>query len=260
MQKHYIFSIVLCIVYYASTITITQFSDSSQFDSVGYDNCNMHINGEYLILKNYIKPNTIVFDIGANVGEWSAEVLKQASNVQLYSFEPIPTVFNALKNNISSQAVKFFNMAFSNVQGTQEFQYYVHHSVLSGLFERPGVVAHIHEKPQKIQVSTDTLDSFCETHAIEYIDFLKIDTEGAEVAILQGAMNLLRNQRIQYIQFEYGGTYSDAHTTLQEAYNILSSCNYDVYRIVANGLIHIPQWRNALENYRYSNYLAIAQR
>lgn len=261
MNKHYIFSIMLCVVYYASIISLVNIHlDSPQFDFVGYDNCNMRINGEYLILQNYIKPNTIVFDIGANVGEWSGEVLRQASHVQLYAFEPIPTVFDALQKNVSSQAVKFFNMAFSNTQGIQEFQYYVNHSVMSGLFERPAVVAHIHEAPQTIQVSTDTLDSFCKKHAVECIDFLKIDTEGAEVAILQGALNLLQNQRVQYIQFEYGGTYFDARTTLQEAYHILTSCNYDVYRIVPDGLIHITQWRDALENYRYSNYFAIAKR
>ena len=41
------------------------------------------------------------------------------------------------------------------MQGMQEFKYYVRHSVLSGLFERPCVTAH--EAPETIQVATDTL-------------------------------------------------------------------------------------------------------
>lgn len=253
---------VLFVLFYSSCIIaqIKIYSDSSQFDFVGYDNCDMRTNGEHCILQHYIKPDTVVFDVGANVGEWSAGVLRQASNVQLYSFEPIPAVFNTLQKNVASHAVKFFNMAFSNTQGIQEFQYYVNHSVLSGLFERPILLTHVHETPQIIQVTTDTLDNFCNAHAVESIDFLKIDTEGAELAILQGSMELLQNQRVQYIQFEYGGCYFDARTTLQEAYRILTACNYDVYRIVPNGLIHITQWRDALENYRYSNYFAVAKR
>jgi len=236
---------------------LEQFSDSPQLDCVGYDNCDMRTNGEYLVLSHYIKSNTIVFDVGANIGEWSASVLKQIPNVHIYAFEPIPSIFDTLEQTLVSDAVQFFNIAFSNAQGIQKFHYFTHHSALSTFFNRPQVLAYAGKTSQLLDVATDTLDNFCTEHGIESIDFLKIDTEGAEVAILQGAMQLLRNQRIQYIQFEYGGTYYDAHTTLQEAYRLLSSCNYQIYRIVSDGLIHISQWRDALENYRYSNYLAI---
>lgn len=243
-----------------STASIHQvkiYSDKPAFDNVGYDNCSMQTNGEELILKEVIEPAMRVFDVGANIGEWTTKVVHSFPTVQLYVFEPIPVIFDALRSNVTSGDCNFFNLAFSNMQGMQEFKYYVRHSVLSGLFERPCVTAH--EAPETIQVATDTLDNFCTTHAIDSIDFLKIDTEGAEVAILQGAVHLLQNHKIKYVQFEYGGTYADAHTTLQEAYRLLSLCQYDVYRIVGNGLIHISEWRDTLENYRYSNYLAIAQ-
>jgi len=59
------------------------------------------------------------------------------------------------------------------------------------------------------------------------------------------------------IQFEYGGTYRCAGTTLEMVYQLLTSCNYRMYRITADKLIFIAQWRKALENYRYANYLAI---
>lgn len=250
----------VCILFSAYSIaSISQvkiYQDKPAFDNVGYDNCSMQTNGEELILKEVIEPGMRVFDIGANIGEWTTKVLHAFPTVQVYAFEPIPVIFNTLRHNVSSGNCNFFNIAFSNMQGKHAFKYNVIRPELSGFFERPSSVREI---PETIQVVTDTLDNFCKKHAIESIDFLKIDTEGAEVAILQGAVQLLRNHKIQYVQFEYGGTYSDAYTTLQEAYSLLTVCKYDVYRIVGNGLIHISEWRDALENYRYSNYLAIAR-
>jgi FkbM family methyltransferase len=251
---------LICMVCCHASAEIQYFSDSSEFDYVGYDNGNMRTNGEYLVLSNFIKPNTIAFDIGANVGEWSLQAFKQASTIQLYAFEPIPIVFQALQKNTTGMNIQLFNIAMSDTQGTQKFTYFTHESMLSTFYDRPHVLGHAWKEPEILEVSTNTLDNFCASHGIEHIDFLKIDTEGAEVAILQGALQLLQGQRIQYIQFEYGGTYYDAHTTLQQAYTLLSSCNYKVYRMSTQGLIHIPQWRDALENYRYSNYFAIAQK
>lgn len=259
MKTH--LTLVLCIVFSipitAHMHQITIHEDSPVFDAIGYNNCDMHTNGEVLIMKKIINADMRVFDVGANVGEWTTRVLQISPTAQCYIFEPIPDIFNVLQGNFSSGNCNFFNIAFFHMQGIQEFKYYVGRSVLSGLFERPCVTAH--EVPKTIHVVTDTLDNFCNNHAIDYIDFLKIDTEGAEVVILHGAARLLQNHHIQYIQFEYGGTYRDAQTTLQEAYCLLSLYNYDVYRIANDGLIHIAQWRDALENYQYSNYLAVAR-
>lgn len=255
-----VFFMLLPSVYIKSGMNqIKIYSDSAALDAIGYNNCNMHTNGESFLIKEIIDSTMRVFDVGANVGNWTNTVLNSFPAAQVYIFEPIPVVFNILKQKVLSGNVNFFNLALSNKQGIEEFQYYDHHSSLSGLFERPVLFTLLHEKPHIIQVTTDTLDNFCVTHGIDQIDFLKIDTEGAEIAILHGAAQLLKNQHIKYIQFEYGGCYSDAHTTLQEAYRILSSCNYCVYRIVPDGLIHISEWRDALENYQYSNYFAVAQ-
>ena len=104
-----------------------------------------------------------------------------------------------------------------------------------------------------------TLDSFCKQHKINHIDFLKIDTEGSELNVLKGAHTMLKNHNINVIQFEYGGTYPDANITLEQVYNFLAELEYDIYRIVNDGLIHVDSWHTQLENNQYSNYLAVAQ-
>ena len=50
---------------------------------------------------------------------------------------------------------------------------------------------------------TTTLDTFVEQHGIKNIDFLKIDTEGFELEVLQGAKQLLSEGKIGTVIFEY---------------------------------------------------------
>ena len=138
-KKYLIFAV--CILFstcgIASINQVKIYPDKPAFDNVGYDNCSMQTNGEELIVKEVIEPGMCVFDIGANIGEWTNKVLHAVPTVRLYSFEPIPVIFDTLRQNVSSGNCNFFNIAFSNMQGTQEFKYYARHSVLSGLFERP---------------------------------------------------------------------------------------------------------------------------
>ena len=89
------------------------------------------------------------------------------------------------------------------------------------------------------------------------IDYLKIDTEGAELDVLQGATQLLTNSQIDYIQFEYGGTYPDAGITLKAVYEYLTQYNYQIYRISRWQLTKIDTWQDWMENYKYGNFLAV---
>ena len=56
----------------------------------------------------------------------------------------------------------------------------------------------------EMEFNLSTLDLFCEREAIPNIDFLKIDTEGNELDVLEGAKKLLSGGKIKIIQFEFG--------------------------------------------------------
>jgi hypothetical protein len=58
------------------------------------------------------------------------------------------------------------------------------------------------------------------------------------------------------LQFEYGGTYQDAGTTLREAFDALDG--YDVFHLMPNGLRPV-RYSSALETFRYSNWVAVAR-
>jgi hypothetical protein len=129
---------------------------------------------------------------------------------------------------------------------------------LALLFHRPIVDKLLAVAAKKIVIQAQKLDSFCDQHTIRNIDFLKIDTEGSELNVLLGARSLLREKRIGILQFEYGGTYTDAHIYLKDVYDLLKGYGYTIYKIVPGGLAEISVWDSRLETFNYSNFLAAA--
>ena len=68
----------------------------------------------------------------------------------------------------------------------------------------------------KVRIQLDTLDSYVHNTKINSIDLLKIDVEGHELKVLEGAKNSLSKNIIKCIQFEYGGSFLNSNTKLGE--------------------------------------------
>lgn len=62
-------------------------------------------------------------------------------------------------------------------------------------------------------VTTETVDNFCLGHKISFVDLLKIDVQGAELAVLKGASGLLQSGRVGFVFIEVGFESSDTTTT-----------------------------------------------
>lgn len=232
--------------------------NSNTTRSIGYGNCDFNTNGEKNIISSFIKSGNIVFDVGANIGEWTLLALKRNPE-RVFSFEPIPSSFSKMQNKVIDNRVSVFNCAIGANTGRQLFVHYEKGSGFSSFYHRLVVERDIKLKPTEIEVNVNTIDNFCDENNVDKIDFLKIDTEGAEFAVLYGAQNMLSNGAINYIQFEYGGTYPDAGITLHQVYDLLTRYEYSVFRIISDGLLYIPKWENSLENYNYSNYFAVSK-
>ncbi|MFD2369933.1 FkbM family methyltransferase [Brevibacillus sp. GCM10020057] len=221
-------------------------------------------NGERLVIQNLIRPDSVVFDVGACVGGWTQEVLNHIGGQKLviHLFEPVPATYRTLVEQFfSSQTdceLVFNHAAVARQGGTQMFYHYESAKMLSTLHRRlQAEKAYGIPAPVAFPVRTLTLQDYCRHMQVGRIDFLKIDTEGGEFDVLRGAEPLLAEGRISCIQFEYGGTYLDARTTLQEVYAFLQRYGYDVYKIVPDGLLMLPQFVPAYEDYQYSNFLAV---
>ena len=213
--------------------------------------------GEYSVIDQFIRSGQTVFDVGANIGTWSYYVLRRNGNIKLYAFEPTPSIFEKLKENLKQwDLANLHKIALNSQDNICAFFCYDHH-IFNSLIYLPHRKQIAANKQGKIDIETRSLDSFCQEHNINTIDFLKIDTEGAELIVLLGAQKLLKTNRIKVIQFEYNECSKMANATLQDIYQLLTSSNYLIYRIERNRLVPITQWNQALENYKYNNFLAI---
>ncbi len=236
--------------------------ENNKSHKLGYGDWYIHTDGELHLLEQFLRPNDVVFDVGANVGEWSLYALEAERSIHLYSFEPLPLIFSDMQSKLSGYPnAQAFNLALSDQRGKRDFCYYdetYEFSGLSGFYVRE-VLKIDHQLPKIIEVQQETLPCFCKQQNLDKIDFLKIDAEGAEWIIIKGAAPLIENKRIRAIQFEYGGCYVDAHTTLKEIYDFFSKNDYLLFRIMPHGLIRITQWEPGLENFDLSNYVAITK-
>lgn len=93
---------------------------------------------------------------------------------------------------------------------------------ISSLWSRKDFTCGIKE----VEVECTTLDNIINEYKLEKIDYLKIDTEGAELLILNGAKQSLIDKKINCIQLEYGGTFDDAGYTLDDLIEYLKQYQY----------------------------------
>ena len=169
------------------------------------------------IISKFCKPGMIVLDVGANIGEWP---LTMANGVgaqgRVYSFEPPPFLFDALNKTVVANQ---FNQvivspyALSDKSKTMDFYIqYDENELLDARLSRLDSPADFKEwitdgkKAKKIQVKTITLDEFAVKEKLERLDFIKIDAEGYESAIVEGGLTVLKKFRPNLI-LECGGVY-----------------------------------------------------
>lgn len=206
------------------------------------------------------KKQVTIFDVGAHNGTYASKVLEKfGSRAKLYCFEPTKTNFETLKNRLSDvDNVQVFNLGFSD---QEEF------ATIYSSKEGDTTTSLYRSRLNNVQMTTNyteevclkTLDNFCRDAGIECIDFLKLDAEGNELKILNGAAHLLSSNLIDFIQFEFGEVNVNSRTYFQDFFNLLSPF-YNIYRVLQIGLEPINEYNYDDEVFRVTNYLAISKK
>lgn len=217
----------------------------------GEKNAMSYINRHFEMLNDLT-----IFDVGANIGHYSV-LLKEifGEKAIIHSFEPSKKTFDKLISNIGDKnKIYLHNFGFGS-ENTKIILYSdSDESGLASVYKRR--LDHFNiDMSKSEQIEIKTLDTFCNDQKIEHIHFLKLDVEGHELKVMEGASKMLKSGAIDFIQFEFGGCNIDSRTFFQDFYYLLKD-NYKIYRIVKDGLYQINQYKEMYEAFTTTNYLA----
>ena len=170
------------------------------------NNDDFRTNGELRFMKERLVNCNVVFDVGANIGDWAAIALEINPSLGLHCFEPSrPTFEKLLKRPFQDNAHRnhFGLGSAAEVKTLHVFEEGAGHNFL---YQRRGLEDGWNLQPQTLTetVRLETQDWYCAENYINKIDFSKLDVEGHELSVFQGATESLRAGKIRAIQFEYG--------------------------------------------------------
>ncbi len=149
----------------------------------------------------------VLFDVGAHHGQTALRFRSLFSDAVIHCFEPSPAALAVLSATLADDALaKRHAVALSDSTGSATLninRFEQTNSLLPGdqrasHYWEPDLL----DTEATIAVATQTLDDFCKQHAIDHINILKLDVQGAEYAVLTGAAGMLERQAIDVIYME----------------------------------------------------------
>lgn len=220
-----------------------------------YENLNYDFdqNGERTLLKKLSTLNfTTVFDVGGNVGQYSVMCRKYFPEADIHIFEIIQDNIHHIENKMKGQTQVFINnFGLSNENGSVRVKHYGEGSEVSSIYDYPH-----NGESSWIDCPVKKGDSYVSEKNIEYIDYLKIDTEGNEPLVLEGLYENLRNGNIRVIQFEYGKVNIITKFLLRDFYQFFNELEYVVGKLYPNK-VEFKDYELEDENFFGPNFIAV---
>lgn len=201
-------------------------------------------------VKKIIKKGDIVLDIGANIGYFTlifANIVGETGRV--FAFEPDPTNFDLLKKNVEIngyQNVVLEQKALSNKIGKADL-YLSKTNMASHRIFKAG------DKRRSIEIDVITLDEYFKNFN-KKINFIKIDVEGVEPAVIQGGLKTLEKQDKIHIMIEFFPLWIKKFgIEPKEFLEMLTKYNFKFYRINQVKKIERVEIQELLEMYTTKN-------
>jgi FkbM family methyltransferase len=233
--------------------------------------CNFYRNGEEIFIENMfkflsnnsqVKLPVVIFDIGANIGEYSLMLKEKLQlhncNYNVHLFEPTKYCFLKIKDKFEDdERFTLNNFGISNRNSKTAIYYDKEGSGLASLYQRE-LNHYSIELKRTEEIMLRRLDEYIKENDIKHINFIKIDIEGHELRAFEGMGEYLSCNFIDFVQFEYGGANLDSHSSLLEIYNLFEDRGFKVAKVMPKGL-EIREYKPFMDNFEYANYVAISK-
>lgn len=192
-----------------------------------------------------------ILDVGANRGEYSLGVLPFFKAAQVFAFELSPTTFELLEKNLKNSSVIAFNYGLGNENKRCPLFKNDPYSRMGSLTRHP---SSSDEFTETVQIRK--LDEVFPELDISMVDFLKIDVEGHELDVLNGARKLLEGRLIQNIQFEFGGPNLYSRIFLRDIFEFLHSYDFSIHVIKFGRVVPLSDYLPRYEVFSPTNFIA----
>jgi FkbM family methyltransferase len=204
-------------------------------------------------LVGIVAPGATCFvDVGANIGAWSIEfAARMAPHGRGLLFEPNPDTAAELRARTAEWAgLEVFEAAAGQRRGRAAFLAEESFGETSSFY-----TSTIRLPTTSVEVDVLALDDVLSERGIDKIDMLKIDAEGHDFHVIEGAEACLRQHKIAVLQFEYNRSWVQAGSTLTRAFSFLASLGYTTKLLRRRGLVDFDV--DAIgEFFAYSNFVA----
>lgn len=190
-----------------------------------------------------------IWDVGANHGQWADKAHDYMPRATIHCFEIVPAVSAAIP---PAPWRHVHNAGLSSSEGVID----VHWSTIDDTGSSIAPRSELETLSKDVEVVSAPVlrgDSLVQTLGAP--QFLKIDVEGHEAAVLQGCAELLRSASAPLVvQFEYGSTFIPSGGTLREIYALLDG--YEIGRVYPNHVDFQP-YSYAHDHFRMGNMIAV---
>jgi len=219
---------------------------------------------ERIFYLNYLREKMVVFDVGANIGELTLLFSRFVGETgKVHAFEASRTAFQKLETicrTANRRNVTLNHRAVSDSNGLIRLHVY-DDNYLSFNTQAVRKITELGADVKPVEIEETpavTIDEYCRENKIEYIDLLKIDVEGAELQVMQGAQQMLRSKRIKCLTFEFGQATYDMGNDPAQIEGCLKDSGYTIRNIIKGAPV-FPGRENR-ENAGFSMHIATPDR
>jgi FkbM family methyltransferase len=225
------------------------------FHDYSYD---CRLNGEQTLLQKiaHVDPR-VIFDVGANVGEWTTLAARICPQAVIHAFELSADIRRHLRNRVAEARVHIPDVALGDRNGEASYKDF---GGCSGLNTLVTATTHHDWRSPSIRLGRVMRgDMYCSEAGVTRIDLLKVDVEGFEGPVLVGFGDMLHPERVRCIQFEYGYGNGDIHWLMKDFVDFLQAKGYVVGKLWHDG-VSLQPFEYAWNNFESGpNYVAFGR-
>ena len=210
-----------------------------------------HDLGDLRFLWKNLTPGMVFLDIGAYHGIYSIVAAKKlGANGTVVAFEPSPDEYRRLRLHMRLNGLSFVRtepLALGSASSTRTFFRVTSGDTTRGGLQPPAST----DQVSKISVETARLDDYVSQFPLQRVDLVKLDVEGGEREVLEGASLVLTKFRPIFICEVFDATTQAWGYNAREIILMLQSYGFDWFEICVDGSIvphqikdHYPEIRN----------------